>query len=139
MLEYKDYTALKGAFSWDLPARLNMAVQVCDNWAEEAPDRVAIKDLAEMHRDLSYGDLRDMADRLAHVLVAKGVARGDRVGVLRSQGGWCAAAHIAIWKIGAVSIPLFKLFREDALTSRVRDAGAKIAITDPEGVLWRTQ
>ncbi|QFT92670.1 Acetyl-coenzyme A synthetase [Roseovarius sp. THAF9] len=134
MLQHKDYDALKGTFSWRLPARLNMAVQVCDDWSDAEPDRVAIKDLAEMGRGLSYGDLRDMADRLAHVLEAKGVARGDRVGVLRSQGGWCAAAHIAIWKIGAVSIPLFKLFREDALTSRVRDAGAEIVITDAEGI-----
>ncbi len=134
MLEEKPYEALRAGFSWDLPARLNMAAQVCDDWAAAEPDRVAIRDLAEMGCDLGYGDLRAMADRLAHTLVARGVARGDRVGVLRSQGGWCAAAHIAIWKIGAVSIPLFKLFREDALTSRVRDAGARIVVTDPEGV-----
>ncbi|WP_294608186.1 AMP-binding protein [uncultured Roseovarius sp.] len=134
-LQKAAYAALYAGFAWDIPARLNMAVQVCDDWAACAPERVAIVDLSgEGAREISYGQLRDMADRLALALVARGVVRGDRVGVLRSQGAWCAAAHIAIWKIGAISIPLFKLFKHDALSSRVGDAGAKVIVTDAEGV-----
>jgi acetyl-CoA synthetase len=111
-----------------------MATQVCDSWAEAEPGRVALIDLSgEGPREVRYGALRIMADGLAQLLIARGVGRGDRVGVLRSQGGWCAAAHIAIWKIGAISIPLFKLFKEDALVSRVGDAGAKVVVTDVEG------
>ncbi len=128
------YEALRAGFRWNLPSHLNMATQVCDDWAARAPERVAIIDLTGGRRDVSYGELRQMADALAHDLVARGVRRGDRVGVLRSQGAWTAAAHIAIWKIGAISIPLFKLFMHDALQSRVRDAGANLIITDPEGV-----
>lgn len=128
------YQALYDGFAWDLPDRLNMATQACDNWAEAEPDRVAIIDLTAERKDITYRQLQAMANGLAHVLVARGVTRGDRVGVLRSQGAWCAAAHIAIWKIGAISIPLFKLFMQDALTSRVLDAGAEIVVTDPEGV-----
>ncbi len=129
------YRALYDGFAWDIPARFNMAVQVCDDWAEAAPGRVAIVDLSgEGPRDVTYGQLRNMADRLALALVARGVGRGDRVGVLRSQGAWCAAAHVAIWKIGAISIPLFKLFKHDALLSRVGDAGARVIVTDGEGV-----
>ncbi len=127
------YEALKEAFDWRLPDRLNMAHQACDHWAAIAPERVAIRDLNRGRKEISYGCLRAMADALAHGLVAQGVVRGDRVGVLRSQDAWCAAAHFAIWKIGAISIPLFKLFKQDALTSRVRDAGAKIVISDTEG------
>lgn len=128
------YEELCTGFAWNLPERLNMAAQVCDDWAEQAPDRVAIIDLNSARQDVTYAQLRAMADRLAQALVARGVVRGDRVGVLRGQGAWCAAAHIAIWKIGAISIPLFKLFMQDALTSRVRDAGARIVVTDDEGV-----
>ena len=127
------YEALCAGFDWNLPARLNMAAQVCDDWAARDPDRIAIIDLTDGRRDVSYAELRHMADSLAHELVARGVGRGDRVGVLRSQGVWTAAAHIAIWKIGAISIPLFKLFMRDALLSRVTDAGAEFVITDPEG------
>ena len=127
------YDALCAGFAWDLPARLNMAAQVCDGWVAREPDRVAIIDLTDGRRDVSYGELRRLADGLAHELVSRGVTAGDRVGVLRSQGVWTAAAHIAIWKIGAISIPLFKLFMQEALLSRVNDAGAHFIITDPEG------
>ncbi|WP_422001256.1 AMP-binding protein [Roseovarius mucosus] len=134
LLRSAPYGALYTGFRWDIPARLNMAAQVCDSWGEVEPERVAILDLSgEGPRDVSYGALRAMADRVAHGLVARGVRRGDRVGVLRSQGAWCAAAHIAIWKIGGISIPLFKLFKEDALVSRVGDAGAQVVVTDAEG------
>ncbi|MFD1158242.1 AMP-binding protein [Roseovarius aestuarii] len=127
------YEALSDGFQWNLPARLNMAAQVCDDWAARDPDRVAIIDLTDGRRDVSYAELRRLSDGLAHALVARGVKRGDRVGVLRSQGVWTAAAHIAIWKIGAISIPLFKLFMRDALLSRVADAGADLIITDTQG------
>ncbi|MEQ8430150.1 MULTISPECIES: AMP-binding protein [Roseobacteraceae] len=130
----ESYEALCGGFRWNLPERLNMAAQVCDYWAETAPDRLAILDLSDGRQEVSYGRLREMADGLAQALVARGVERGDRVGVLRSQGAWCAAAHMAIWKIGAISIPLFKLFKQEALTSRVSDAGAAVVVTDAEGV-----
>ncbi|SLN15793.1 Acetyl-coenzyme A synthetase [Roseovarius gaetbuli] len=134
-LQEAPYAALCDGFAWDIPARLNMAVQVCDDWATRMPEQVAIVDLSgEGARDITYGELRSMADRLALALVARGVTRGDRVGVLRSQGAWCAAAHIAIWKIGAISIPLFKLFKHDALSSRVGDAGARVIVTDADGV-----
>ncbi|MRU14349.1 AMP-dependent synthetase [Roseovarius sp. A21] len=129
----ESYDAICARFRWELPARLNMAVQVCDDWAARAPDRAAILDLSEGREEISYGRLRRMADGLARGLQARGVTRGDRVGVLRSQDAWCAAAHIAIWKLGAISIPLFKLFRHDALESRVGDAGAVWVVTDAEG------
>ena len=128
------YEVLYDGFRWNLPEQLNMAAQGCDYWAGTAPDRVAIVDLSDGRQEITYGRLREMADGLAQALVARGIGRGDRVGVLRSQGAWCAAAHVAIWKIGAISIPLFKLFKQDALTSRVSDAGAEVVVTDAEGV-----
>ena len=120
------YQEAVAGFHWDLPERLNMAHEVCDRWAESDPDRVAIIDLSGgKRRDVSYRALRDMADRLAHQLAAQGVERGDRVGVLRSQSPWTAAAHIAAWKLGAISIPLFLLFGSGALKTRLVDAAAK--------------
>ncbi|RKF14987.1 AMP-dependent synthetase [Roseovarius spongiae] len=124
------YEALRDGFEWNLPGRLNMARQVLDH----PDDALAIIDLTGAREDVSFGALRALSVGIAQALLARGVTRGDRVGVLRSQGKWCAAAHIAIWKIGAISIPLFKLFMQDALTSRVMDAGARIVVTDAEGI-----
>ncbi len=53
--------------------------------------------------------------------------------MLLSQSPWCAAAHLAVWKIGAISVPLFKLFKHDALASRIADAGVESVLTDSEG------
>ena len=108
---------------------MNMAAQCLDHPA----DQVAIIDLSgATRRDVSYGDLAEMTDGLARALTAR-VARGDRVGVLLSQSPWCAAAHLAIWKIGAISVPLFKLFKQVALASRINDAGVALVLTDAEG------
>ncbi len=115
--------------TWDIPDRLNMAAQCLS-----APDAaLALIDLTGPARvDVQFGDLRARVDQLTHALHSK-VGRGDRVGVLLSQSVDCAAAHLAIWKIGAISVPLFKLFKQDALRTRVLDAGAKLVLTDAEG------
>jgi acetyl-CoA synthetase len=108
---------------------VNMAAQALAHPA----DQLAIIDLTGPSRvDVSYGDLAGTSDALARRL-ARDVAPGDRVGVLLGQSRWCAAAHLAIWKIGAISVPLFKLFKQDALRSRVSDAGITLVLTDLEG------
>ncbi len=128
------YEELSARFRWEVPERYNMGADVCDKWADSEPDRTAIIDLTGgKRRDVTFGDLRGLADRLARHLVSLGIGRGDRVGVYRTQSVWTAAAHIAVWKIGAVSMPLFKLFGEQALLSRLADSAANAVITDPEG------
>ncbi|NEK21045.1 AMP-binding protein [Sulfitobacter sp. JBTF-M27] len=115
--------------SWLIPERLNMAAQCLG----QSSGKTAIIDLTgPTRRDVSFAELSDMTDGLARALRAR-ISPGDRVGVLLSQSPWCAAAHLAIWKIGAISVPLFKLFKRDALVSRVGDAGCAIVLTDSEG------
>ncbi|MBM7067781.1 AMP-binding protein [Actibacterium sp. 188UL27-1] len=120
--------------AWDLPDQLNMAEWVCDRWARLDPAQPAILDASgpDLHKT-SFAELRRMADGLAHHLTSLGLKPGDRIGVLRSQHAWTAAAHIAIWKLGAISIPLFTLFGPDALSMRLRDAGARAVVTDAVG------
>ncbi|MCC0073927.1 MAG: AMP-binding protein [Rhodobacter sp.] len=127
------HDALMQGFHWRIPDRLNMARQACFDWQDQ-PARVAIIDLsAGDRRDVSYGALARMTRALACALRDSGVAPGDRVGVLRAQDPWCAAAHLAIWTLGAISLPLFKLFGPDALGVRLTDSGARHVVTDPEG------
>ncbi len=111
-------------FSWELPENYNIAEEVCDRWAEEDPNAIAIKEYQDLKtfRTISIRELRQRADSLAYRLEEIGVGKGDRVGVFRSQNAWTAAAHIAIWKIGAITVPLSKLFGQDALSYRIADA-----------------
>ncbi|MCB1387244.1 MAG: AMP-binding protein [Nitratireductor sp.] len=128
------YPDLCTRFRWHIPARYNMGRDSCDKWAEREPERVAIIDLTgSERRNVTFAELRKKADALARHLIALGTPPGARVGVLRTQSVWTAAAHIAVWKIGAISMPLFKLFGEQALLSRLSDSGAMAVITDPAG------
>ena len=85
-------------------------------------------------RDYSYGELDRAADRLAAALRALGVARGDRVAIVMPQRFETAVAHIALYRLGAVAMPLSMLFGPDALEYRINDSGARLAIVDESGI-----
>ncbi|QAX30171.1 AMP-binding protein [Leisingera sp. NJS204] len=129
MHELCNIPGLRADGSWDLPKRLNMAAQCLSHPAEA----LALIDMTgPARRSFSYGALSEMVDGLARYLLTR-IQPGDRVGVLLSQSPWCAAAHLAIWKAGGISVPLFKLFKRDALASRAGDAGVRFVFTDQEG------
>ena len=75
-----------------------------------------------------------MSNRLANVLRAHGVARGDRVGIMLPQTPEVAAAHIAIYKLGAVALPIAVLFGPDALSYRLQNSGARALLTNARGL-----
>ena len=79
------------------------------------------------------GWLRDTSNRLANALRAHGIGRGDRVSILLPQSPEVAAIHIAIYKLGAVALPLAVLFGVDALSYRLENSGAKALITNAMG------
>ena len=99
---FRDYDLAYSDFRWDVPQYLNIAEQVCERWCAHAPEKIAIIDATDLGniKRYSYADLNRAANTLAHHFVRLGVGAGDRVGVLRSQDLWTAAAHIAIWKLG---------------------------------------
>ena len=101
-----NYDDIYRQFRWDIPARYNIGVDICDRWALNEPDRLAILHVHADGREdaLSYGALRDISNRLANVLRALGVKRGDRVAIMLPQMPEVAAAHIAIYKLGAVAL-----------------------------------
>src|SRR6478672_13666380 len=131
----KDYDSLYRQFRWQVPARYNIGVDVCDRWAEKEPGRLAILHARPDGRDeqITYGWLRETSNRLANVLKARGVTRGDRVAILLPQSPEVAAIHIAIYKLGAVALPLAILFGTDALSYRLQNSGAAALITNARG------
>ena len=132
----RDYDALYRQFRWPLPATYNIGVEVCDRWAAAEPGRIALVHVRPDGRsdDISYGWLRETSNRLANALAAHGVARRDRVAILLPQSPDVAAVHIAIYKLGAVALPLAILFGVDALSYRLHNAGVKAIVTNAQGV-----
>jgi acetyl-CoA synthetase len=117
-------------FRWQLPQRFNMGVDVADRHG----DALALIEVDPSGKatELSFSAVSSLSNRLANVLVAQGLSRGDRVAVLLPQRHETALAHAAAWKAGLVSVPLFTLFGEEALEFRLRDSGARALITDRE-------
>src|SRR6476646_5999623 len=131
----KDYDSLYREFRWPVPARYNIGVDVCDRWAQQEPGRLAILHVLPDGRDepITYGWLRDTSNRLANVLRAHGIVRGDRVAILLPQSPEVAASHIGIYKLGGVALPLAVLFGTDALSYRLQNSGAAALITNARG------
>ena len=63
-----------------------------------------------------------------------GIARGERVAILLPQSREVAESHIAIYKAGAIALPLAVLFGIDALVYRLHDAGVTGLITNSAGL-----
>ena len=130
------YAALHAGFRWLVPERFNIAEVCCTRWARETPDAVAIRhehDNGE-RRTLTYAALDHDAGRLAAALRSLGVGQGDRVAIVMPQRVETAIAHIAIYRLGAVAMPLSMLFGPDALEYRINDSGARLAIVDESGI-----
>jgi acetyl-CoA synthetase len=118
-------------FRWAVPDRINIAIQVCERHQSE-PDRIAVyyENSDGETAVFSFGQLKTLSDQFANALKGLGVARGDRVAIVLSQRIETIIAHLAIYKLGAVALPLAILFGPEALEYRLRDSAAKIAITD---------
>jgi acetyl-CoA synthetase len=131
----ESYDDVYDGFRWELPEWFNIGVAACDRYADgsgrlalvyEAPD-------GEVER-FSYDELKRLSNRCANALAEMGVGPGDRVGVLLPQRPETAIAHIAIYKLGAVALPLFTQFGPDALEHRLADSAARALITDGENL-----
>lgn len=118
---------------WHIPARYNIAWDVCDRHATGARRRALVWEGPDGGGETySFDDLKRLSDRLASGLRALGVEPGTRVGVMLPQTPEHAVAHVAIFKLGAISLPLSRLFGADALRYRLADSGARALFTDPE-------
>ena len=129
------YEELRRAFRWVLPAAYNIGVDTCHRWAAAEPDRLALLHRGPNRVDRwTFGDVSRAANRLSNVLRGHGIERGDRVAILLPQQPETAIAHVAVFSMGAVGLPLFALFGPDALEYRLADSGASALITDASGV-----
>ena len=93
------------------------------------------------YRELTWGELQDLANQAAHTLAAHGVERGDRVATVLPATPETAAVFFGVWKLGAILLSLSVLYGDDAIRHRLGDSGAKLIVTeqpDPGGVSCTT-
>lgn len=131
LIRKSTYEEVYNSFQWLIPKYYNIGIDICDKWAEER-GRLALiyEDENGKTEKYTFWDIKRLSDKLANALKAFGVEREDRVGILLPQCPETALSHIAVYKLGAIAIPLFTLFGPDALEYRLGNSGAKAVITD---------
>lgn len=135
MTSHPSYEELYASFRWNIPARYNMATDVCDRHAAD-PAKLAmiVEERDGTVRNITFREVQGEANRMANLLVSLGLAKGDRVMLLLSQNPWTAIGHVACWKAGLVSVPAAVLFAADAVAYRLNHAGIRVAVTDLENL-----
>jgi acetyl-CoA synthetase len=127
----ESYQDAVSSFRWAVPARYNIAWEVC---GRHALDRYRFALYYEDDQGntsaWTFWDLQRRANRLSNALAALGVVRGDRVAIVLPQRPETVIAHVACYQMGAVAMPLSILFGPDALEYRLQNSEAKVALVD---------
>jgi acetyl-CoA synthetase len=117
---------------WCVGGRLNIVHNCLDKWIGTATEaRAAIRWEGEegATRILTYGELTREVNRCANGLRRLGVGKGDRVALFMPMCPELIVIFFATVKLGAVVLPLFSGYGADAVTTRLRDAEARVLVT----------
>jgi acetyl-CoA synthetase len=114
-----------------VPAQVNLGVDVCERHPRAAT-AIVVTDGREVTRRVTFGELSDDSNRLANVLRGRGIREGDRVGIALPQRPETAVAHLAVYKLGAIAVPLSTRFGPDAMAVRLGDADPAVVLADGE-------
>ena len=108
-----------------------LARLLCDDHpADQVAFTVVEADLTT--QDLTYGALRERSERVAAGLAGLGLGVGDRVGVLMGKSADLVVVLLAIWRRGAVHVPLFTAFAPPAIALRLTASDARLVIVDAD-------
>jgi len=107
---------------------LNMA-DLFEHAADAFPERVG---LIYRDRQVSYRELEDEANRLAHYLAAQGVGPGGQVGLYARNSVEAVETLLAALKLRGVAININFRYRENELAYHLRDADLSALVHDED-------
>lgn len=122
---------------WFEDGTLNAAYNCIDRHLAKRADQTAIiweGDDPRDSRHITYRELHEQVGRLANVLKARGVKKGDRVTIYLPMIPEAAYALLACARIGAVHSVVFGGFSPDSLKDRILDCRSTVLITADEGL-----
>ena len=107
----------------------SVAQILCDRHPTDAiACRVVSDDLS--FEDITYGDLREDSEQLASAFAQLGLKSGDRVATLMGKNRNYLTTVMAIWRLGAVHVPLFTAFASPAIAMRAEASACKLIVCD---------
>lgn len=77
---------------------------------------------------LTYGDAARLSVELAGGLKARGIKKGERVGLIMANDPLTVPLLFAIWRAGAIAVPLNTLYRPDEIRFALAEAGCALLI-----------
>ncbi|MFD0727727.1 AMP-binding protein, partial [Lysobacter brunescens] len=89
------------------------------------PDRPA---LVEGGRTLSYAELHEAVEAACRTLVEAGIGPGDHVGVHLASSADLVVVTLALFRLGAVYVPLDPEYPQQRLRHMVEDSGAALVV-----------
>ena len=81
---------------------------------------------------LTYGDLDHDANRCARAFRRLGVTKGDRVALFLNKSVFAVVVHLALYRIGAIAVPLNPGFKEAEMDYLLGDADPMLILSEPE-------
>ena len=127
---FDNYDELYNSFRWSIPENYNIASDTIDKFSNS--ERIALKHVLDDGNcnEFTFKYLQQKSNQLANVLDHLSFKNDDRVGIILGQCPETILSHMACFKSGKISIPLFSLFGDDALLFRLKDSGASTVICD---------
>ena len=101
------------------------AVELFGRQVARTPHATAI---VAAEREYSFAELDEWSGKLATVLIARGVRRGDRVGVVVERSAELLAAWLAVWKAGAVYVPIDPGYPAERVAFMLEDSSAAAVV-----------
>ncbi len=122
---------------WFEGGKLNTSYNCIDRHLENNADKVAIiweGDDFNDDKKITFRELHEQVSKLANVLKARGVNKGDRVCIYMPMIPEAGYAMLACTRIGAVHSVVFGGFSPESLKDRILDSDCRVVITADEGV-----
>ncbi len=123
----------KPEIKWLQGAKLNITENCIDRHIHIRGDKTAIlfepNNPEEEAQHITYKDLHERVCKMANVLSEKGIKKGDRVVIYLPMIPELAVSVLACARIGAIHSVVFAGFSSTALSTRIKDCGAKMVIT----------
>ena len=122
------------SFKWNIPEFYNIASDTVDQ--DIYQNRIALINFLQDGKieEWSFVDIKRSANKLANIFDHFHLEANARVGIILGQCPETAIAHMACFKSGKISIPLFNLFGTDALHYRLLNSRASLVICDNIGL-----
>jgi len=127
------WESVERQFTWSKTGHVNVVHEAIDRHTESARGKKIALYFTDDNRTEQYTfqDLKRLTSQCANFLKSLGVAKGDRVGLFLPRTPELYISLLAVNRLGAIPMPLFEAFMEQAIHDRMSDSEANLIITTP--------